>query len=127
MPAKNRVQAKDMVFHLSQCGDTPKQTWTAFNKQHSDRNPQCSSVGYLPIIQAHAHDIYTLNTIVQRLIHNTCALKQTHVVLTVSQSNGAEVVCFRIQGHTDSSSLWTAYIHELFEDIMTAYDGLRTG
>ncbi len=48
--------------------------------------PQRTSVGFLPIIQAHAHDIDTLNTVVQRLLKITKTLKQNHIVLTVDEA-----------------------------------------
>ena len=43
-------------------------------------------MGYLPIIQIPAHDIDTLNTVVQRVIHITRAMKQKQVVLTVDEA-----------------------------------------
>ena len=43
-------------------------------------------MGYLPLTQAPAHDIDTLNTVVQRVIHITRAIKQKHVVLTVDEA-----------------------------------------
>ena len=40
----------------------------------------------MPIIQAPAHDMGTLNTVVQRILHVAASFKQKHVVLTVDQA-----------------------------------------
>ena len=45
-----------------------------------------TTIGYLPIIQAPAHDIDTLNTIVQRALHILQALNQNYLVLTVDEA-----------------------------------------
>ena len=86
LPAALRAQAKDKAFHLMRYKGSPKATWTGFNQQHADNNPQRTAVGYLPIIQAPAHDRDTLNTVVQRMLHIARTLKQKHVVLTVDEA-----------------------------------------
>ena len=48
-------------------------------------NPELTSVGYLPIIQAPAHHIDTLNTVVKRELHVAQSVEQEHVVLTVDE------------------------------------------
>ena len=55
-----------------------------FDASHSKVYPERTSAGYLPIIQAPAHDIDTLNTVVQRVLHIKKAMKQKRVALTVA-------------------------------------------
>ena len=43
-------------------------------------------MGYLPIIQASAHELDTLNTLIMRVVHIAEALQQEHVVLTVDEA-----------------------------------------
>jgi len=45
-----------------------------------------TTIGYMPIIQAPAHELDTLNTVVQRFIHVSSSLGQKHVLLTVDQA-----------------------------------------
>ena len=52
----------------------------------SEIDPPKTIVGYMPIIQAPAHELSTLNTVVKRVIHVAEALNQTKVVLTVDQA-----------------------------------------
>ena len=42
-------------------------------------------MGYLPIIQAPAHHIDTLNTVVKRVLHVAQAMEQEHVDLPVDE------------------------------------------
>ena len=62
-----KAQAQDFAYILKRQGQNPKSTWTGFNQEHSTKNPPKTTVGYMPIIQAPAHDAATLNTVVQRL------------------------------------------------------------
>ena len=78
--------ATDMAFMLKRQHEQPRPTWTSFNQKHSQINPEQSIVGYLPIIQAPAHDIDTLNTVVQRILHITASFQQQHAVPTVDQA-----------------------------------------
>lgn len=48
-------------------------------------DPPETTVGYMPIIQAPAHELSTLNTVVRRVIHVAKELNQTNVVLTVDE------------------------------------------
>ena len=66
--------------------EEPRSTWTSFNRKHSCINPEQSTIGYMPIIQAPAHELGTLNTIVQRVLYVTASLKQKHAVITVDQT-----------------------------------------
>ena len=59
-----------------------KEGWTSFNQAESNEAPEMTSVGYVHIIQAPAHELDTLNTVVLRCKHTAGKLGQ-HVVLTV--------------------------------------------
>ena len=60
-------------------------TWTSFNKKHSAINTEKTITGYLPIIQAPANDLDTLNTVVRRILHIAESLGQKVLVLTVDE------------------------------------------
>ena len=81
-----RAQAADTAFMLQRQSQDPKPSWTEFNQKHSTVDPAMTTVGYLPIIQAPAHDIDTLNTVVRRALHITQALEQKYVVLSVDEA-----------------------------------------
>lgn len=49
-------------------------------------NSEATSIGYMPIVQALAHELDTLNTVMQRCRHIATALGQQHVVLTVDEA-----------------------------------------
>ena len=53
-------------FQRQSC--TKRTGWTEFNRQHSTSNPEITTVGYMPTIQAPAHEMDTLNTVVKRCI-----------------------------------------------------------
>lgn len=77
----------DMAFFFKRQdeGDM-KQGWTTFNQNHSERSPEMTSIGYMPIIQAPAHDLDTLKTVVLRCKHVARKLGQHHVVITVDEA-----------------------------------------
>ena len=54
-------------FHKRQNEDT-KSGWKSFNEKHSETDSEVSTVSYMPIILAPAHDVDTLNTVVQRIM-----------------------------------------------------------
>lgn len=81
-----KAAATDMAFMLERQHEEPRPTWTSFNQKHSHVDPEQSIVGYLPIIQAPAHDIDTLNTVVKRILHITASVQQKHAVVTVDQA-----------------------------------------
>ena len=60
--------------------------WTSFNQRHSEMSPEITSIGYMPIVQAPAHDLDTLNTVVLRCKHVARKLGQYHVVITVDEA-----------------------------------------
>ena len=60
-------------------------SWTSFNQNESTINPEQTSMGYLPIIQALAYHIDMLNTVVKRVLHVDQSMEQEQVVLTVDE------------------------------------------
>lgn len=62
------------------------QTWSAFNQALSKCDPDLTTVGYMPLIQAPAHDFDTLNTVVQRCMHISEKLGKKYTVITVDQA-----------------------------------------
>ena len=84
-PSAKKAHATDMAFTLIRSSHDPMPSWTSFNQSASMVNPEQTSVGYMPIIQAPAHDIDTLNTVVRRVMHVAQSLEQEHVVLTVDE------------------------------------------
>ena len=65
---------------------TPKQGWTHYNQERSDTDPPQTTVGYLPLILAPAHELDTLNTVIQRCKFVAELLGQIYVVLTVYEA-----------------------------------------
>ena len=57
----------------------------AFNQALSKCDPDLTTVGYMPLIQAPAHDFDTLNTVVQRCMHISEKLVK-NTVITVDQA-----------------------------------------
>ena len=85
-PAALKAEATDMAFFLERQNENPKSGWTSFNEAHSEINPEVSTVGHMPIVLAPAHDVDTLNTVVQRIKEVAESFNQKHVVLTVDQA-----------------------------------------
>lgn len=63
-----------------------KKGWTMFNQSVNESSPEMTSIGYMPIIQAPAHEIDTLNTVVMRCLNVARKLEQHHVVITVDEA-----------------------------------------
>ena len=81
-----KEQAQDFEFILRLQGQNPKSTWTGFNQEYSTKNPPKTTVGNMPIIHAPAHDVATLNSVVQRILRIAASLEQKHAVLTVDEA-----------------------------------------
>ena len=72
---------------MSHQGDKGTWTgWTHFNQKNSTVDPPLTTVGYMPIIQAPAHEFDTLNTVVQCCKYVANTLGQQYVVLTVDEA-----------------------------------------
>ena len=64
----------------------PMPSWILYNQKASTVNPEKTTVGYLPIIQAPTSDLDTLNKVVQRVLHVAKSMDQQHIVLTVDEA-----------------------------------------
>ena len=62
------LKAVDTTFFLKKQNEDLKSGWTSLNEKHSKIDPEVSTVGYVPIILAPAHDVNTLNTVVQQIV-----------------------------------------------------------
>ena len=77
----------DMAFLTSRQGEDEKGSWTTFNQLHSTRSEIAkTTIGYMPIILAPAHELSTLNTMVRRALHVARALGNRYAVITVDQA-----------------------------------------
>lgn len=82
-----QATANDMAFFFK-CQDEGdvKESWTSFNQNLGEISSEITSIGYMPIIQAPAHDLGTLNKVVLRRKHIVRELGQNHVVITVDEA-----------------------------------------
>ena len=66
--------------------------WTEFNQSLSRGEVgdkfvhEVTKVGYMPIIQAPAHEMDTLNTVVKKCMHVATVLGQQYTIITVDQA-----------------------------------------
>ena len=81
-PQAVQAETTDTTFFFKQQNEDLKSGWTSSNEKHSDTDPEVSAVGYMPIALAPAHDVNTLNTVVQRIMQVAESFNQKHVVLT---------------------------------------------
>jgi hypothetical protein len=69
IPGKKKPvkQAKvaDLAFFLHRLQSANKLGWAVFNQSFPSEEPELTSLGYLPIIIAPAHELDTLNTVVK--------------------------------------------------------------
>ena len=77
--------ATDMAFVVLRQDKNIRPSWTTFNQSLSKDNHAIITVGYMPIIQAPAHELDTINTVVQRCMYISSQLGQPYTVLTVYQ------------------------------------------
>ena len=80
------AQATDVAFNVSRQKAEMKIGWTEFNQLRSTNEQDVATVGYMPILQAPAHEFDTLNTVVKRCMYIAAALGQKHTVITVDQA-----------------------------------------
>ena len=76
------TQATDKAFNMLQNKAVIRTGWTEFNQSLSQNKQEVTTIGYLPILWALAHEFDTLNTIVKRCMHISVALGQQHTNLT---------------------------------------------
>jgi hypothetical protein len=55
-------------------------------RSDSTQIPDLTTIGYMPLIRAPAHDFDTLNTVVQRCMHRSGKLGQKYTVISVDQA-----------------------------------------
>lgn len=75
---KTLPQKEQAFFFKRQNEGDLKEGWTMFNQNVSERSPEMTRVGYMPIIQAPAHEMDTLNTVVLRCRNVASKLEQHH-------------------------------------------------
>lgn len=80
------AQATDLGFNLLRSKTEIKGGWTEFNQSLSQNEHEVTAIGYMPILQAPAHEFDTLNTVVKRCMHISAALGQQYTVITVDQA-----------------------------------------
>ena len=84
---REAARATDLAFNMLRHQGVTKNGWTGFNQSLSrGEDQQVTKVGYIPIIQAPAHEMDTLNTVVKKCMHVATALGQRHTVITVDQA-----------------------------------------
>jgi len=55
-----------MASFITRQAEDNKIGWIHFNQKISTVDPTLTTVGYMPIVQAPAHELDTLNTVVER-------------------------------------------------------------
>ena len=81
-----RAIVTDIAFFLHRQQLQNKPGWTTFNEKHSQMDPEQTTLGYMPIILAPAHELDTLNTVVKRCMAISSHLGQEYTVITVDQA-----------------------------------------
>ena len=84
---REAARATDLAFNMLRHQGVTKNGWTGLNQSLSrGEDQQVTKVGYIPIIQAPAHEMDTLNTVVKKCMHVATALRQRHTVITIDQA-----------------------------------------
>ena len=81
-----KANATDLAYQIRRQQADVKASWTAFNQTLIADDLEMTTVGYMPIIQAPAHEIDTLNTAVNRCMYISAQLGQEYTVITVDQA-----------------------------------------
>ena len=81
-----RAITTDVAFFLHRQLSQNKPGWTMFNEKHSQADPEQTTLGYMPIILAPAHELDTLNTVVKRCMFISSHIGQEYTVITVDQA-----------------------------------------
>ena len=69
-----------------------KTAFSQFLLKEAGETKVVTKVGYMPIIQAPAHEMDTPNTVVRKCMRVAAALGQQHTVITVDQAHYSELV-----------------------------------
>ena len=75
-----KAQATNHDFFIQQSGHS-RTTGTEYNARRRKSNPEVTSVGYMPIIQAPGHELDSLNTVVKRTMHVASSFGQKRLVI----------------------------------------------
>ena len=78
--------AADLCFVMERHDTINKLSWTVFNELHCKLAEEKTVVGFMPIVQAPAHDMTTLSTVISRCRQVARALDQRYVVLTADEA-----------------------------------------
>lgn len=99
---RKSARAKDMAWVVSRICDSDDDgghmavpAWGAFNEAISVVDPEVTTAGMLPILQAPADDYNTLTTVINRFVSISNAIGQKHTIITADQplySRGKELV-----------------------------------
>ena len=79
------AKAADLAFIIKRHNINCKPSWRIFNQFIDQTDQEETSVVFFPIINAPAHEIDTLNTLIQRCIYVSSKLNQSYTVITVDQ------------------------------------------
>ena len=63
------TRAVDMTYIFQRHTKEVRTSWSSFNQCLMSDNQEITTVGYMPIIQAPAHELDTLNTVVRRCMY----------------------------------------------------------
>ena len=80
------AKAADLAFIIKRHEIDCKPSWTIFNQFIDQTDQEETSVDFFPIINAPAHEIDTLNTVVQRCMYVSSKPNQSYTVITVDQA-----------------------------------------
>ena len=117
--AKQAAKATDLALNILRCKGVISTGWTGFNQSLSrEEQPEVTKVGYMPIIQAPAHEMDTLNTVVKKGMHVSAALGQRYTIITVDQALYCKLVELKwqipqYQERTCRTTRRSPYIYEL--------------
>ncbi|KAJ8874113.1 hypothetical protein PR048_024954 [Dryococelus australis] len=80
-----QAEATDLAFFLSHQDSDKRPSWAVFN-QSSSVNPEQTAAGYLPVILAPAHELDTINTVVNKCMSISSHFGQEHTVITLDEA-----------------------------------------
>ena len=80
-----KANATDLAYQIRRQQADVKASWTAFNQTLIAIDLEMTTVGYIPIIQAPADEIDTLNAVVNRCMYISAQLGQEYTVITVTK------------------------------------------
>lgn len=84
-----QARAIDKSYLVTRQNKETRPSWSAFNQSLSKRSAESAAittVGYMPIIQAPAHELDRLNTVATMYVYLLATIGQEYTVLTVDQA-----------------------------------------